>query len=182
MKLFRSLLILSLTIGLLSLASATTVIPMSVEKLVSTSSHVVEATAIQAWSEWNPQHTIIFTFTKFQVTRDLKGQIPATIIVKQLGGSAGGYTQRVAGVRHWRSGEQAVLFLRPSQDQDGTLEVTGLMQGNFMVRQSPSGESLVSNGVPEVSAYQIGSRDVAPFRGSGMRLEELESRVQKAVQ
>jgi len=182
MKLSRILLILSWTIVLLSLASATTVIPMSVEKLVGASSHVVEATALQAWSEWNAQHTIIFTYTKFQVTRRLKGQAPTAIIVKQLGGSAGGYTERVAGVRHWRSGEQAVLFLRPSQDQDGTLEVTGLMQGNFMVRQSPSGETLVSNGVPQVSAYEMSSHEVTPYRGSGMRLEELESRVHKAVQ
>jgi len=178
----RTRLIPSLFIMLLSFASATTVIPMSVEKLVGGSSHVVEATAVQAWSEWNPQHTIIFTYTKFQVTRRLKGQAPTAIIVKQLGGSTGGYTERVAGVRHWRSGEQAVLFLRPSQDQDGTLEVTGLMHGNFMVRQSQSGETLVSNCVPEVSAYQISSHEVAPYRGSGMRLEELEARVHKAVQ
>src|SRR5438270_13261941 len=134
----------SLFIMQLSFASPTTVIPMSVEKLVGGSSHVVEATAVQAWSEWNPQHTIIFTYTKFQVTRRLKGQAPTAIIVKQLGGSTGGYTERVAGVRHWRSGEQAVLFLRPSQDQDGTLEGTGRMQVYFMVRQAPSGDTRVS--------------------------------------
>src|SRR5438105_14508891 len=77
----RIRLISSLIIMLLSFASATTVIPMSVEKLVGASSHVVEATAVQAWSEWNPQHTIIFTYTKFQVTRRLKGQAPTAIIV-----------------------------------------------------------------------------------------------------
>ena len=77
MKPGRPMPILVLATVLLSLASATTVIPMSVEKLVSASSHVVEATAVQAWSEWNPQHSIIFTYTKFQVTRHLKGQVPA---------------------------------------------------------------------------------------------------------
>src|SRR3989442_2095102 len=116
----RTRLIPSLFIMLLSFASATTVMPMSVEKLVGGYSHVVEATAVQAWSEWNPHHPIMCTYTKFQVTRRLKGQAPTAIIVKQLGGSTGGYTERVAGVRHWRSGEKAGLFPSPTSDQDGT--------------------------------------------------------------
>ena len=90
-------------------------------------------------------------------------------------------TQKVAGVRHWRSGDQAVLFLRPSQESDGTLEVTGLMQGNFIVHKNATGETMVSNGVPDVSAYQASSNAVTQYRGSGMRLDELESRVRKAT-
>src|ERR1700674_5765152 len=102
--------------------TATTIVPVSVERLTGESSHVVEGQASQSWSQWNPQHSLIFTYTRFQVARTLKGQAPATIVVKQPGGSAEGYTQKIAGVRHWRAGDQAVLFLRPSQDMDGTLE------------------------------------------------------------
>ena len=164
------------------LLSATTIVPVSVERLTRESSHVVEAQASQSWSQWNPQHSLIFTYTRFQVARTLKGQATDTIVVKQPGGSAEGYTQRVAGVRHWRTGDQAVLFLRPSQEMDGTLEVTGLMQGNFLVHKSDTGETMVSNGVPDVSAYQASSNVVTQYRGSGMRLDELESRIQKAMQ
>ena len=163
------------------LLSATTIVPVSVERLTRESSHVVEAQASQSWSQWNAQHSLIFTYTRFQVARALKGQAPAAIVVKQPGGSAEGYTQKVAGVRHWRSGDQAVLFLRPSQESDGTLEVTGLMQGNFIVRKNATGETMVSNGVPDVSAYQASSNAVTQYRGSGMRLDELESRVRKAT-
>ncbi len=127
------------------------------------------------------EHSLIFTYTRFQVARALKGQAPAAIVVKQPGGSAEGYTQKVAGVRHWRSGDQAVLFLRPIQESDGTLEVTGLMQGNFIVHKNATGETIVSNGVPDVSAYQASSNAVTQYRGSGMRLDELESRVRKAT-
>src|SRR6478752_6176987 len=124
------------SVFLAALLSATTIVPVSVERLARESSHIVEAQASQSWSQWNPQHSLIFTYTRFQVARDLKGQAPTTIVVKQPGGSAEGYTQKVAGVRHWRSGDQAVLFLRPSQEMDGTLEITGLMQGNFLIYNS----------------------------------------------
>ncbi len=164
-----------------ALLSATTIVPVSVERLTRESTHIVEAQASQSWSQWNAQHSLIFTYTRFQVARALKGQAPAAIVVKQPGGSAEGYTQKVAGVRHWRSGDQAVLFLRPSQESDGTLEVTGLMQGNFIVHKNATGETMVSNGVPDVSAYQVSSNAVTQYRGSGMRLDELESRVRKAT-
>jgi hypothetical protein len=167
---------------LTSLLCATTIVPVSVERLTRESSHIVEGQATESWSQWNPQHSLIFTYTRFQVARALKGQVPVTIVVKQPGGSAEGYTQKVAGVRHWRSGDQAVLFLRPSQERDGSLEVTGLMQGNFLVHKSDTGETMVSNGVPEVSAYQASSHAVTQYRGSGMRLDELESRIQKVAQ
>jgi hypothetical protein len=167
---------------LTALLSATTIVPVSVERLARESSHIVEGQAAESWSQWNPQHSLIFTYTRFQVARALKGQAPVTIVVKQPGGSAEGYTQKVAGVRHWRTGDQAVLFLRPSQEVDGTLEITGLMQGNFLMHKSDAGEIMVSNGVLDVSAYQASSNAVTQYRGSGMRLDELESRIRKVVQ
>jgi|SRR4051812_39868594 hypothetical protein len=175
MKMRRVLVIFFLAIGLLS---ATTIIPVSIERLTAESSHVVEARALSSWSQWNPEHSLIFTFTKFEVSRTLKGQALSNIIVKQIGGSAEGYTQKVAGVRHWEQGEQAVLFLHPSANGDGTLEVTGLMQGNFRLHASSSGTT-VSNGVSGVTSYDTASQGTAPYQGSGMRLEDIESRVQK---
>ena len=165
---------------LTTITSATTIIPVSVERLASESSHVVEGRVISTESKWNSQHTLIFTYTKFQVVKTLKGSPQPSFMVKQIGGSAEGYTQKVAGVRYGKPAEQSVLFLRPSATQDGTFEITGLMQGNFTIRKAASGESLVSNGVPGVSAYQQGS--TGEYSGTHMRLEDLETRVQKAVQ
>lgn len=173
---------IGLLIATCCVLSATTIIPVSVERLTQESSHVVEATALERWSKWNPQHSLIFTYTRFQVERTLKGQATGIIVVRQIGGSADGYTQHVAGVRLWSPGDRAVLFLRPNRSLDGTLEVTGLMQGNFLVRTTSTGERVASNGVPQVSAYQVSSGEVAPYRGAGMKLEDLESRVQRAVQ
>jgi hypothetical protein len=163
------------------LLSATTIVPTSVEELTRNSSHVVEALAAESWAQWDSQHRFIYTYTRFQISASLKGAAPANLVVRQLGGSAEGYTQKVAGVRGWAPGERAVLFLRPSMVTDGSFEVTGLMQGNFRIRVSSTGESLVSNGVQGVSSYETSSGGITNFRGNQMRLQELESRVRRAA-
>lgn len=172
-----------LLLGLLAgICGATTVIPMSVEELTQAAGAVVEGTAGESWSAWNPQHTLIYTYTKFQITQSWKGSPGQTIVVKQLGGAAGGYQQHVAGVRYFQSGEACVLFVRPSVAQDGTQVVVGLMQGNFRVYTSSTGETMVSNGMSEASAFEPGSGHFSQFSGSPMRMKAMQSRVQQAVQ
>ena len=173
-------LFLTLVMGMV--ATATTVVPMSIEGLTAASTHVVEGVPLQTWSRWNPQHTLILTYTKFQVQRALKGQAPAMVMVKQLGGIVGTTVQKVAGVRRLEPGERAVLFLRPGDVNDGTLVITGLMQGNFSVRTAQNGTQIVTNGMPDVSAYSVSTGEVTSYQGNHLRLDELESRVHKAVQ
>lgn len=174
---------------LFSAAGATTIIPMSVEKLTDVSSDVVVAHAIKSWSQWNAQHTMISTYTQFSVDSQLKGTSGSTLTVKQPGGSAEGYTQHVAGVRPWSAGESAVLFLRPSSGNDGTFVVSGLMQGNFRVRRSASG-AIADNGVEaptkqvsdDVQSFNPESQSLTPYSGNRMNLDELERRVRTKIQ
>lgn len=158
--------------------AATTVVPMSVEKLTAQSTHIVHARALDHHAAWNADHTRIFTLTRFQVVQTLKGAAPGTITVKQLGGHADGYNMKVAGVRYWQTGEDVVLFLQQAPI-DGTFTVTGLMQGDFRVARKPSGALVVSNGVPEVREL-VASGEVQSYRGTQMTLQELEQRVRKA--
>ena len=174
-------LIRSCTLLLLAVvASATTVVPMSVEELTKAASEVIEAHAVRSWSSWNAQHTLIYTYTTFEVTKSLKGATAESVTVKQVGGSADGYTQKVSGVRQFQEGEDALLFLRPSVARDGTLVVVGLMQGNFRVQHSSLGETVVSNGVTGAQQYDHGH--VGEFRGTAMRLREAESRIAGSLQ
>jgi hypothetical protein len=85
-------------------------------------------------------------------------------------------------VRYLAPGESTVLFLRPGDQSDGTLVITGLMQGNFPVSIAQDGTSMVTNGMPDVSAYSVSTGHVTAYRGTHVRLEELEKRVQTAVQ
>jgi len=164
-----------------ALLFATTVIPMGVESLTRGSTHVLEAKAVSSTSQWNSDHTFIFTYTQFEVQKTLKGEAPNTVTVRQIGGTVDGITQKVAGVRHWRPGEEAVLFLQPSSMADGALVVTGLMQGNFLIRHTPAGHTYVSNGMPDAVEHQAAGGEVTSYQGNTMRLEELESRIQKAA-
>ena len=163
-------------------AMATTVIPMSLEELARSASRIVEAQAVSSRSDWNPQHTLIYTYTTFRVTRALKGDTAQIMIVKQLGGSAEGYTQKVSGVHHAQAGEQALLFLRPSAAGDGTYAIVGLLQGHFRMFRAGNGETMVSNGITGAESLEGGSGAAREFTGFPMRLGTAESRIQRAVQ
>jgi len=159
-------------------ALATTVRPVSVETLTQQASTVVEARAMESWSAWDDQQHLIFTYTKFQVSKALKGAPGHTITVKQLGGSARGFTQKVSGVRHFIPGEETVLFLTPSDAHDGSMAVVGLMQGQFRVHRSSAGEATVTNGMPDVQ--QLSNGRVVQYSGDHMSLNDLEQRVKGA--
>ena len=160
-------------------AAATTIVPMSVDELTKAASHVVEGQALRSWSAWNDQHTLIYTYTSFAVSRTLKGSAPSEIVIKQPGGSAGGYTQTVWGVRHLQTGERALLFLRPSVAADGTLVIVGLMQGQFQIYASGS-ETMASNGIVRSRQYDHGM--IGNTEGSSLLLNDVESRVRRSVQ
>lgn len=161
-------------------AIATTVIPMSVERLTRESSNVVYVRAVDHSSSWNPEHTRIFTYTHFLVLQKWKGNTAATITVRQLGGHADGYTMKVAGVRYWNNGEDAVLFLQPSAVEDGSFGITGLMQGDFRVAHLASGQTMVSNGVPEAKELS-GRGEVRRYQGATLTLSQLERRVKASM-
>jgi hypothetical protein len=161
-------------------AAATTVAPMTVERLTQVSALVVEGQAGETWSAWDAGHTTILTYTRFQVARTLKGAAAGTIMIKQIGGHAGGYAVKVAGVRHLQPGEEHVLFLHPSLAGDGTFVIAGLMQGDFQVHRTAT-EATVTNGVPGVHSYERSTGTMQEFTGSRMSLGQLEDRVQKAV-
>lgn len=174
--------VFALLMLLVTRGGATTVRPMSVEQMTQAASSVVEARALNSWSAWNVQHTIIYTYTRLQVTSTLKGSPQSYILVKQLGGNADGYSQRVAGVRHFAPGEDAVLFLYDNRSEPGTQVIVGLMQGHFRASRAKSGVVMVSNGVAGAQAVQAGSNRVVEYQGAAMTLRELRSRVQRSLQ
>lgn len=165
---------------LLGTLAATTIEPMSVERLTEESSLIVRGRAGESWVQWEDAGTLMYTHTRVTVAQTWKGAAAGSIVVKQPGGSDGRYTQRVSGVRHFRAGDDAVLFLKPGAQAD-TYVVTGLMQGNFRVRQTASGEAIASNGVSGVRAYDR-ARGVQEYRGARMTVAELEARVRRALE
>lgn len=173
---------LTAMVVLLATVHATTVVPMSVERLTEASSRVVMAQAQDSWTELSADKKLIYTVTRFAVQKAYKGQPAETVLVRTMGGRMGNVEQKVSGVRSWRSGERAVLFLRESVVNDGTFAVTGLMQGDFrFVRETAVSEQYVSNGVPDVEAFDVTTKKSSVYRGSKIALRDLERRVQRMV-
>jgi hypothetical protein len=156
---------------------ATSVIPMSVEQMATAATHVVRAQAISSRAQWNAEHTQIFTFTRFQSLEALKGATGAEFVVRQMGGRVGNIEQKVSGVRRWQGGEEAVLFLRPSEVGGGVFAVVGLFQGNFAVTRAAGAEATVSNGVVDAMQYDPATRTSQQFRSARISLSELRQRV-----
>jgi hypothetical protein len=166
---------------LLGVCSSTTIEPRSIEQLTRDSSDVIVGTAGTPRSVWNAAHTMIYTVTRVRIERALKGQRSGSVTVTQMGGRLDGIQTKVAGVRQFDAGERAALFLRPSVDMPGTYVITGLMQGRFTVANS-NGKEVVTNGVSGVTTYDRKSGELQEFSGAEMTLQQLESRVKRAVQ
>lgn len=166
----------ALVLGLAGLAAATSVVPLRLEEMAHASERVVHARAEASWAQWNPERTLIYTYTRFRVLETLKGKPAGSVVVRRMGGRADGYVQRISGVRGWTEGEEVVLFLRR---KGGVFTVTGLLQGDFRVRREGD-RTLVSNGVPGVRSLERDSGRVGAYRGERMSLEELKARVREA--
>jgi hypothetical protein len=173
---------LTLLLSVLLLAAfalATTIVPMSVEEITAKSSRIVEGRAQATWSEWDASHRVLLTYTKFAVSKTLKGGATREVVVQQLGGTDGILTQKVAGVRHFQVGENTLLFLRPGDSSDSPLNVVGLMQGNFRILTTSAGDTIASNGVADTFVLKGGQP--SDFNGTQIPLSVLESRIRKAV-
>jgi hypothetical protein len=174
--------VLSIFFAVAAVLQATTVIPMSVERLTQASSKVLMGEAQDSWTEWSSDQKLIYTVTRFQVQKAYKGEAVDTVLVRTMGGRIGNIEQKVAGVRTWHPGEKAVLFLHESVVRDGSLAVTGLMQGDFrFTRQTSATEQFVSNGVPEVETFDASTKKSGVYSGSKITLRELERRVINAA-
>ena len=161
-------------------ARATTIRPMSLRELTRSSSTIAVAQATRVWSQWTPDHRLIYTYTEFSVKQALKGSPSSTIVVQQLGGSVGDVKMTVAGVEHWRSGDETVLFLNPNQSGNGTYLVTGLLQGDFRVSRDRNGRSMVTNPVGSgVESFDTATHQLQEFTPVRMSLTQLQTLVRQ---
>jgi len=166
-------------LALLCFASATTLVPMSIEDMTRASAKIAMAQAQDSWVEWNAEHTLMYTMTRFHSVRALKGSDEQEFIVRQIGGRDHGIEQKVAGVKQFQTGDVRVLFLRQSNERPGSYVVTGLIQGNLKVMHEVN-ETFVQNDVSGITFYDPGKQANVPARNARMSLGELETRIARA--
>lgn len=128
-------------------AGAATVRPMGLEEVVDSSTTAFQGTCIENRTERDAQTNLIVTYTTFAVDDVLKGTVPATHTIKQIGGTLAGegMALRVEGVPTFVVGQSYVVFLA-GVSSAGFSSPIGLGQGQFAVQRDAAGSSVTVGG------------------------------------
>lgn len=142
------------SLGILVMAApaalATVVLDQPLEAMVARAPVVVLGEVNQVASEWNEDHTRIYTRALITPTEVLKGSTVSVVIsVKTIGGKVGNTLAELSGAPRFQVGERVLLFLEPRKDGDGYLTL-GYFQGKFRVfKDASSGKELLLRDPPE---------------------------------
>jgi hypothetical protein len=143
--LFCAALLFAQTVG------ATTVVPPTFRQLVEQAELIVraEVRAVRCEETLRNGRSVIHTYVKIAVLRSLKGDAPAEMELRVLGGTVGDRTLHVAGVPRFAPGEKCLLFIENNGEQFCPL--VAIMYGRYRVeRRTSDGVEVVrrDNGAP----------------------------------
>jgi hypothetical protein len=146
------------------IAEAAVSMSLSLDELVTSSSYVVVAKAVERQSVWEdlPGGRRIVTYTRLDVERTVVGEPGTSVWVRTLGGTVGTVGQWVSGEALIPPGSRTLLFLHKAGP---TTVVTGMAQGHFPVvagdagaaklAGSPDPGTLLPRRGPTVSAREV---------------------------
>lgn len=149
MRTHRRRIIPALAVAALLLAGATgagasTFVRQSVGDLIRSSHGVVHARVTEVRSEWNADHTFIFSYVTLEVKRALAGTKHAYETVRVPGGVVDGYRVVMEGAPSFEVGDNVVVFL--GAWDDGQLMVEGYYQGLSKVDRDAAGNEMLKGG------------------------------------
>lgn len=127
-------------------ATATSLLPLSLEQLATRADLIFYGKVISNETKKDPQSGHIATFTEFEVIDLIKGKTGNRHIIKQIGGFDKNSNTRlmIRGVPKFIVAEEYVVFL-PEKSSLGFCSPLGLHQGSFNVL-SENNEKIISNG------------------------------------
>lgn len=139
--------IVACVIALVSAGSAVaaTVRPMLLDEIIDTATIAFQGTCTANRVEQDTTTNFIVTYTTFEVRDVIKGDVTATHVIKQIGGtlSDGVSGMVVHGVPKFTVGEDYVVFLAGVSSL-GFSSPVGLTQGRFNVEQGATGKTISS--------------------------------------
>jgi hypothetical protein len=163
--------------------SASQFIDVPFDRVAREATLVVRGTIDNTWSAWDDAHEIIYTYATVKVSRyfgDTNG--PATLMVREVGGTVDGYTQEAIGFPAIRSGEEVVLMLSKWEDS-ADLRIHAFNQGKYMVRNRAGREVITSDPVKQGEArltHEGGIRAQSVDELPALGLEEFAQMVESA--
>jgi hypothetical protein len=115
-------------------ASATSVLPLDLGQIIDMSAIAFQGTVVDVKTGKDPQTGMLVTLTTFRVDDVLKGDVPASYTIKQIGGedAATGMKFKGFGVPTYAVGGSYVLFMNGVSSAGFTSPV-GLQQGRFQI-------------------------------------------------
>ena len=125
-------------------AGASTFLKQSVGDLIRSSQGIVHAQVTDIHSEWNADHTFIFSYVTLEVKRALSGTKHAYETVRVPGGVVDGYRVVMEGAPDFKVGDNVVVFL--GAWDDGALMVEGYYQGLSKVDRDAAGNEMLKGG------------------------------------
>ena len=127
--------------------TASTFIKLDIPALSKESESVVHARVVGMRSDWNADHSMIFTHVRLRVIRGLTGAPPAEMTVRVPGGSVGDLTTEMVGGPRFAMNDEVVAFV--SRWDDGVPAVMGYGQGLSHVRRDAAGRRVLRGGAAD---------------------------------
>jgi len=121
-------------------AFATSVLPVDLGQMIDQAAVVFQGTVTEVRCGRDPQTGMLVTMTTFRVDDVLKGDVPSSYTIKQIGGedASTGLKFRAIGVPTYKAGETYVLFMN-GVSAHGLTSHVGLSQGRFEVASGDAG-------------------------------------------
>jgi len=129
--------------------SASQFIKVPFDQVVRESTYIVHGSVTNVYSAWDDAHETIFSYATIQV-KNYIGETtgPDVLMVREVGGTVGNYTQQAIGFPELREGEEVVLMLA-KWDDSNDLRINAYNQGKFLVRAFDGVETLVEDPVKQ---------------------------------
>lgn len=144
---------------------ATSVLPLYLDEIVDQATTAFQGTVTDSHSARDPVSHAVVTYTTFAVSDVLKGSVPATYTIKQIGGELPGEKLqfRVMGIPKFTVGQEYIVFMAGVSAQ-GFSSPIGLAQGRYTVRHDAKGKHVGNGGDFRDSASRMGAQMPAQSR------------------
>lgn len=156
--------------------SASQFVKLSFDQVAREATYVVRGTLGTTWTAWDSEKEVIYTYATIRVNRyfgETTG--PDTLVVREVGGRVGEYTQEAIGFPMLREGEDVVLML--SQWEGGSeYRIHAFNQGKYLVRNRGGMEVLVEDPVRQGDERMARPRFEARSEAVGHDVEALSIR------
>ena len=128
-------------------AESSRVLPMSLPQIVEDAGKIFVGKCTEVKSGKDPESRFIVTWTTFEVSQRIKGEVGETETIKQIGGTHEGITL-TSFTPKFRVGEEVLLFVYPESSL-GLTSAVGLDQGKFNIyTDRKTGKRKVTNHMP----------------------------------